>query len=172
MHDKPPSEAEILKKIEHVDTGYFGIVGIEGTIDDPTSPDHGKVVSYHRFNTITYSARKIMARSLAGETDGPIATVAWGVGQADGTTTEPLRTDTALNNEIIASNIIRPVGYPAEEDSVVFSSTLPRDVGTGYTYTEVGLKSAGGLLFARFKFPGVYKFQQLRLSVNWQIRFI
>lgn len=171
MYDKPPSEAEILKKIEHVDTGYFGIVGIEGTVDDPGSPDHGKVVAYHRFNTITYDAQRVMARALAGDSSGPITSVAWGIGQTDGTTTSPVRSDTGLNQEVISSPVIQPVTYP-DPQSVLFSSTLARDVGTGYTYTEVGLKSAGGLLFARFKFPGVYKFEQLRLSVNWQIRFI
>lgn len=170
MHDTRPSENEILKKVELTDTGYVGIVGIEGTIDDPEDPDHGNVVAYHRFNTITYDARTIMARALAGEADGPLTTVAWGTGSPTGTAA-PTRDDRALQNEVASSVIIRPVSYP-DTASVVFSSSLPRDVGTGFTYTEVGLKSAGGLLFARFVFPGLFKFQKLRLSVNWEIRFI
>ena len=160
------SADDFLKKIEMMDTGYFGVVGIEGTYDDEGHPDHGKVVTHHKFNTITYDARRVMARALAGEVDGPLTTVGWGTG-----ITPPVRGDTALQTQVIASAIIQPVSYPTV-DSVVFSSVLPRDTGTGFTYSEVGLKSAGGLLFARFVFPGVYKFAQLRMTVNWQIIFI
>lgn len=160
------SADDFLKKIEMMDTGYFGVVGIEGTYDDEGHPDHGKVVAHHRFNTITYDARRVMARALAGEVDGPLTTVGWGTG-----ITPPVRGDTALQTQVITSAIIQPVSYPTV-DSVVFSSVLPRDTGTGFTYSEVGLKSAGGLLFARFVFPGVYKFAQLRMTVNWQIIFI
>lgn len=166
MFDNRPSEAEFLKKIEMMDTGYFGVVGIEGVWDEPGHPNHGKVMAHCKFNTITYDARKVMARALAGETNGPLTQVGWGTG-----TTPPVRGDTDLQNQVQVSPIIQPVSYPTI-DSVVFSSVLPRDTGTGFTYSEVGLKSAGGLLFARFVFPGVYKFAQLRMTVNWQIIFI
>lgn len=161
-----PSDAEILRKIEMADTGCIGVVGIEGVWDEEGHADHGKIVAHHKFNTITYDARKVMARALAGEINGPLTTVGWGTG-----ITPPVRANTDLEAQIITSAIIQPVSYPTI-DSVVFSSVLPRDVGTGYTYSEVGLKSAGGLLFARFVFPGVYKFAQLRMTVNWQIIFI
>lgn len=166
MHNNRLTGKEFLQKIELVDTGYFGVVGIEGVHDEEGHPDHGKIVAHHKFNTITYDARKVMALALAGDAAGPITTVGWGTG-----TTPPQRTDTALQTQVITSAIINPVSYPTV-DSVVFSSVLPRDTGTGFTYSEVGLTSAGGLLFARFVFPGVYKFAQLRMTVNWQIIFI
>jgi len=146
--------------------GFMGRVQIKGIIDDPGAPDHGKVVFFKNFNTITFDAREIMAHALAGDPLAKITTVAWGSGS-----TPPSRSDSALENELITSAVIEPVSYPTV-DSVVFSSTLPPGVGTNYRFTEVGLKSAGGKLLARFVFPPQDKFERLRLSVNWQIIFV
>lgn len=144
----------------------MGRVEIKAIVDDPGSPDHGKVVAHISSNTITFDARGIMARALAGLAEAKITTVGWGSGN-----TPPARSNTQLENELITSGVIEPAGFPTP-DSVVFSSTLAPNVGTGQTYTEVGLKSAGGDLFARFTFPPQEKFPRLRLSVNWQIIFI
>lgn len=146
--------------------GFMGRVEIKAIIDDPGSPDHGKVVNYLNNNTITFDAREIMAHALAGDPGAKITTVAWGSGS-----TPAQRSDTKLENELITSAVIEPVAYPTV-DSVVFSSTLPPGVGTGMRFTEVGLKSADGKLLARFTFPPQDKFERLRLSVNWQIIFV
>jgi hypothetical protein len=150
--------------------GYMGLVEIKGIWDEPGHENHGKVVEFHRQNTITYDARPAMARAIAGDDAGHITTVAWGTGY-DGTN-GPDREDTALANQVITSAVIQPVTYPDDNQSVIFSSQLVRGVGSNYTYNEVGLVTQGGLLFARFAFPGQFKFPQLRLSVNWQIIFI
>ena len=148
--------------------GYMGVVEVKGVWDEPGHPDHGKVVEYHKHNTITYDARKVMARAIAGDNAGHIVTVGWGTDD-----TAAQRSDTALFNQVITSAVVMPVTYPPDDQSVVFTSVLVRGTGTGYTYKEAGLISQGGLLFARFVFPtGIYKFPQLRLTVNWQIIFI
>jgi len=144
----------------------MGRVEIKAIVDDPGAPDHGQVVSHVFSNTITFDARGIMARALAGLAEAKITTVGWGSDN-----TPPDRSNTQLGNELITSGVIEPASFPTP-DSVVFSSTLAPNVGTGQTYTEVGLKSAGGDLFARFTFPPQEKFPRLRLSVNWQIIFI
>lgn len=151
---------------ERTKPGFMGRVEIKAVIDDPGAPDHGKVVSYLNNNTITFDARGIMARALAGDPGAKITTVAWGSGS------EPAkRSDDALGNELQVTAVIEPVGYPTA-DSVVFSSTMPPGLGTNMRFTEVGLKSADGKLLARFTFPPQDKFDRLRLSVNWQIIFV
>lgn len=157
---------EAIELADRTKPGFMGRVEIKGVIDDPGSPDHGKVVYYKSTNTITFDAREIMARALAGDPQAKITTVAWGSGA-----TPPQRSNTQLENELITSAVIEPVGYPTA-DSIVFSSTLPPGVGTNLRFTEVGLKSAGGKLLARFVFPPQDKFERLRLSVNWQIIFV
>lgn len=161
-----------MQATDKVTAGLMGRVEIKGIIDDPGAPDHGKVVSYHASNVITFDARKIMARALAGEKDGlgnllgKIVAVAWGSGSSD-----PARAQTQLDNQLRVSAVIEPVVYPNDE-SVIFSSTLPPNEGTGEQYSEVGLIAANGMMFARFKFPTQFKFDRLRLTVNWQVIFV
>jgi hypothetical protein len=148
---------------------YMGIVEIKGVIDDPGSPDHGKVVSHVHSNVITLSARAVMALALAGQ--DKIVAVHWGSGS-----TPPQRSDPQpgwpglLENFQIASAI--DAATPTTDDSILFSSTLPPTVGTGLQLSEVGLVSLLLKLFARFTFPPQDKFDRLRLSVNWQIIII
>ena len=145
---------------------FHGIVEVVGTIDDPGAPDHGQVVYHKRRNTITLDSRGIMARALAGDADGFITTVAWGDG-----TTEPVKEDEALEHELESSAVGSPAAYPTV-DSVMFTATLPPGQGTGARFSEIALKAGNGKLFARFTFPGVDKFNRLRLSVTWQIIFV
>lgn len=141
-----------------------GRVELLGFVDDPGAADHGRLVYHHERNTVCVNARKIMAHALAGA--DKIASVGWGSG-----TTPPDRLDTRLGQELQVSDVVSPANYPTE-DSVLFTSTLPPGQGTDQRFSEVGLKSQSGELFARFTFPPVDKFERLRLAVNWQIFFV
>jgi hypothetical protein len=146
---------------------YQGRVEIKGIWDEPGSPRHGEVVSFYSSNTITFDARGLMARAIAGDPAGHIIGVAWGT---DGTAAQ--RSDTGCLAPVASSTIVQPVSYPRPE-SVMFTSVLARGEGTGYTYKEVALMADDNKCFARFVFPnGQYKFAQLRMSVNWEIIFI
>jgi hypothetical protein len=146
---------------------YQGRVEIKGIWDEPGHPRHGEVVSYYAANTITFDARGLMARALAGDPAGHIVAVAWGT---DGTAAQ--RSDTGCKAQVASSTIVQPITYPRPE-SVMFTSVLARGEGTGYTYKEVALMADDDKCFARFVFPnGQYKFAQLRMSVNWEIIFI
>lgn len=150
---------------------YMGIVEIKGIWDEPGHPNHGKLMSYVNSNVITLSARTVLAMALAGKDS--VHSVAWGGGTA-----APQRSDPQpswpglLQIPLVTSPIDPAVSFPTV-DSVIFSSSLPpgTDPSTGYNLmlSEVGLVSANGLLAARFTFPAQNKFEQLRLSVNWQI---
>jgi hypothetical protein len=111
-----------IHKSESAQPGQMGIVEVKGTIDDPGAPDHGEMVYCER-NTITFTAREIMAHCLAGVAAYFITTIGWGTG-----TTAPQRSDTALQTPAISSAVVSPAGYPTI-DSVVFTSTLPRRYG-------------------------------------------
>ena len=169
---KTPASGELIivgrdasvAQLERSKAPCEGTVELKAVIDHPGDPRHGQLVGHVKSNTITFDARTIMARALAGLEK--ISHVGWGSG-----TTPPARANTELENELITSVVIEPVSFPTT-DSVVFSSTLAPNVGTGQSYSEVGLKSTSGKLFARFVFPPQEKFDRLRLSVNWQIIFI
>jgi len=156
----------LIKHISRLRRPVFGRVEIKGVVDDIFSPDHGQVAYCYAYNTIVNDARGILARALAGDEGGFVTSVGWGDGA-----TEPAATDEALENEVLATEVISPAAYPTV-DSVVFTSTMAPGVGTGQQFSEVGLKSGNGKLFARFTFPPLDKFARLRLTVSWQIVFV
>lgn len=150
-------------------------------------PETGEVFGPGK-NTITLSAREIMAALLGpkevlkGDDGQPImiggkpvlvpdlryliSEVAWGSG------TKPAeREDEALEEFIVATEVAYPVSFDAT--SVTFQSSI--NPGMPNTddkeFSEVGLRSANGKLFARYVFPTLRKFRRLRLTVRWQIFF-
>ena len=58
-----------------------------------------------------------------------------------------------------------------EDDVVIFQATMDKDENNGKTYTEVGLFTEEGTLFAKKHFPSYQKNSNRKLTVLWGIHF-
>lgn len=93
----------------------------------------------------------------------------------------PLITDTALKDTTTTfnKNIERFQTMPAQDSvktSVDFHISLEKNEGNatgtaGKAYTEAGLYTAAGTLFARETFPAVIKTESRRITFIWSILF-
>ena len=124
---------------------------------------------YKTPNTIVNNARGILANLLRGEdvTNKKITTMKVGTG-----TTAPTRDDVALKDGAalsISTTSALVTGKPGE---VKFSAELPIGAsGDGKTFTEVGLFSEDGTMFARQVHTAQTKSSSVKLEYTWIIVF-
>jgi len=129
----------------------------------------GKVVYvYDTPNTIVYDARSLMASLLVGDSVSTKKLSKIGTG-LDGTI--PVRTDTALGNELLKVDI---TGYSLPEVGQVELTALLdyTSAANGQPLQEAGLFSADGTtMFARQIFGTITKTSSLQLQFIWRIIF-
>jgi len=132
-------------------------------------------------NLIVTLARKAMTHLVAeGDTDYQITEFQAGTGgHAPGdplTPVDPVVGDTGLETSFWSKAITLPPVYaPVGEESnvkltVVMDTSEGNDV-TPVQYTEAGLFSDNGNLFARQTFPAVVKIDTRRITFEWTLYF-
>lgn len=144
--------------------------------------DDGVSVRLHhaKHNLVVNQGRKVLAHLLAqGVSSYSIATMHWGTGGHLGTDiltpVPPTVADTGLVEDVFTKAIERYDFFPEnEETTVMFTTVLEKTQGNGsgtIAYTEAGMFTAGGLMFARETFPAIVKTAKYRIIFEWTFLF-
>ena len=144
--------------------------------------DDGVTVRLHhaKHNLVVNQGRKVLAHLLAqGVASYSIATMHWGTGGHQGTDiltpVPPTVADTALEADFFTKAIERYDFFPEnEETTVMFTTVLEKTQGNGegvVAYTEAGMFTTGGLMFARETFPAIVKTSKYRIIFEWTFLF-
>ena len=146
-------------------SGYLGALSIRSW------DRNGNSYIYRTPNLITYSAAKMSAHALMGETAFRVKYLGVGTG-----TTAPSRSDTSLQTESHREEITAfsfPTVDGSEIGQVEFTVFLDFDSpANGSTLTEAGLIAENGSnLFARQVHVSVVKDSNFKLEYRWRIVF-
>lgn len=144
--------------------------------------DDGESVRLHhaKHNLVVNRGRRILAHLLAtGSANYAIATMHWGIGgHASGdilTPIPPTVADTALEIDMFTKAVNGYSFYPeGEETTVMFTTVLEKTQGNGdgvVPYTEAGMFTAAGEMFARETFPAIVKTPKFRIIFEWTFLF-
>jgi hypothetical protein len=143
---------------DNVMTKYTGVLQIHEIHED------GSIKIHHAPNTITYGARGIMSRLIAGFNPLTNYVNQLNIGTINAV---PARTDTALGNQI--DSIALTYSFP-DVDRVVFEGILPNVTpANGYTLREAGLFNSNLQLFARQVYGDIAKTSAIQLKYVWTI---
>jgi hypothetical protein len=120
---------------------------------------------YEDHNLIVTNARELLARLLAGDTEGhSIASIAFGTNGADATVD-----DTRITNAFVKA--VNGFDYPSQT-SARFSWNLLVTENNGMAIREFGLLSADGTLFARrTRQVPLNKAEDISIEGTWTIQF-
>lgn len=144
--------------------------------------DDGESVRLHhaKHNLVVNGGRRILAHLLAtGSANYAIATMHWGTGGHVGsdilTPIVPTVADTSLEVDVFTKAVNGYNFYPeGEETTVMFTTVLEKTQGNGegvVAYTEAGMFTAGGEMFARETFPAIVKTPKYRIIFEWTFLF-
>ena len=144
--------------------------------------DDGVNIRLHhaKHNLVVNQGRRVLAHLLAqGQATYAIATMHWGTGGHVGddilTPVPPTVADVSLEADFFTKAVERYDFYPeGEETTVMFTTVLEKTQGNGtgvVAYTEAGMFTAGGLMFARETFPAIVKTAKYRIIFEWTFLF-
>ena len=150
-------------------------------IDGVSFEAFNRFLSHDEVNIIVTRARKAMTHLVAaGDANYQITGFQAGTGgHVPGdplTPIDPLVTDTALDVSTFTKAITLPPVYApvVEESNVTLTLVMETSEGNGggtVQYTEAGLFSDNGNLFARQTFPAVVKTNTRRITFDWTLYF-
>ena len=133
-------------------------------LDLRRASDGALIERFEDANLIVNGAKDQLARLVAGDTDNRhITHIGFGVGTA-----AAAPTNTGLTGAFWKP--IASVSYPAT-GQVAFSWALGASEANGMAITEFGLRTAGGVLFARKVRNPIHKSDDLTLSGVWTLIF-
>lgn len=131
----------------------------------------GKWELVHFDNNLVVTQAQIgMAAMAAGEASSPLNYIE--LGDPGPVATPPALTDTVLEQTTAQR---KAVAITRAGNIVTCEATWLSAEGNGFTYTEAGLFTgpfAGGLLFARKTFPGIFKTAAFEMRFTWLVTFL
>ncbi|KAA0888781.1 phage tail protein [Oryzomonas rubra] len=128
--------------------------------------DGRREVVWDDHNLVVNVGKTILAKLLSHDANylnDYISTIAFGTGTAAVTST-----DTAMQAQQFSAAVT--TSYPAY-NQVTFSATMGATDGGSYTYTELGLLSASGKMFAHLIVSAITKSAAYKIQVDWTMTF-
>lgn len=171
-----------------------GIVKVQVEEIDPITGLVTKKYMHHKNNRVVDLGKEVLCNLItAPQTNSHITTLKLGCKGHDLTDTspnallvpiEPLATDSSLidTETVFSKDFDMHTMYPTDDTktevqfSVVLEPTEANSsdetaVNGAIAYTEAGMYTKGGVLFARETFPAIVKTENRRITFTWSILF-
>lgn len=130
-----------------------------------TNVKTGKVVDVFEENNLVVNGGRVAAAALINGdfTDNAVTQIGFGASGVN-----PALTDTDLTGKFIKD---LAGGIPSGDGSIIFSFSLDEEEANGMAIQEMGLFTAGGVLFARKNRSVINKTADIRFDGTWTIKF-